>query len=162
MHEIREQLDAEPGSLPRRFDAIVHACGSGGTAAGVALGAGEFQVAEEVFAIAVCDDRAYFEQRIALILAEAKNYLTAAPTLASLRIEDAYRGPAYAVPSPEQLAFIRKVARVSGLVLDPVYSGKALYGLAQLPTKPRRTLFIHTGGLPGLLADHARFANPES
>jgi D-cysteine desulfhydrase len=162
MREVREQLDAGAGSLPERFDAIVHACGSGGTAAGVALGAGQFQVAEEVLAFAVCDDRAYFEQRIALILAEAKNYLTAAPALAPLRIEDAYRGPAYGVPSPEQLTFIRKVARVSGLVLDPVYSGKALYGLAQLPTKPRRTLFIHTGGLPGLLADHARFATPES
>jgi len=161
MSEIRQQLDAEP-SLPKSFDAVVHACGSGGTAAGVALGTREFQVAEEVITMAVCDDRAYFEQRIALIIAEAKSYLTHDPAVASVRVEDAYRGPAYAVPSPEQLAFIRKVARVSGLVLDPVYSGKALYGLAQLSRKPRRTLFIHTGGLPGLLADHARFADTTS
>jgi D-cysteine desulfhydrase len=44
------------------------------------------------------------------------------------------------------------VARACCLVLDPVYSGKALFGLAHMPDKPARALFIHTGGLPGLLA----------
>jgi 1-aminocyclopropane-1-carboxylate deaminase/D-cysteine desulfhydrase-like pyridoxal-dependent ACC family enzyme len=61
------------------------------------------------------------------------------------------------VASPAQLEFIRDVATACGLVLDPVYSGKALFGLASMQDKPRRSLFIHTGGLPGLLADHARF-----
>jgi D-cysteine desulfhydrase len=39
------------------------------------------------------------------------------------------------------------------LLLDPTYTGKALYGLSQLAQKPARALFIHTGGLPGLLAE---------
>ena len=48
-------------------------------------------------------------------------------------------------------------ARACWLILDPVYSGKALFGLAQLAEKPRRVLFVHTGGLPGLLAENAHF-----
>ena len=53
----------------------------------------------------------------------------------------------------EQLDFIVAVARVSGLVLDPTYTGKALFGLSRMADKPRRALFVHTGGLPGLLAE---------
>jgi D-cysteine desulfhydrase len=158
MGEIRAQLDAESSQLPRAFDAVVHACGSGGTAAGVVLGAQEFAIAPEVVALAVCDDRAYFEQRIAGIIADANTWFSQPPAAARLRVVDEYQGPGYGVPSAEQVSFIREVARTAGLLLDPVYSGKALYGLAQLPNKPRRALFIHTGGLPGLLAEHARFA----
>jgi D-cysteine desulfhydrase len=57
------------------------------------------------------------------------------------------------VPSQAQLDFIVSVARVSGLVLDPTYTGKALFGLSRLPDKPRRALFLHSGGLPGVLAE---------
>jgi len=53
---------------------------------------------------------------------------------------------------PPQRRFIGLVAQKCGLVLDPVYSGKALFGLSQMDPKPRRVLFLHTGGLPGLLA----------
>jgi D-cysteine desulfhydrase len=157
MGEVRAQLDASK-ELPGGFDAVVHACGSGGTTAGLVLGARAHRVADEVVAIAVCDDRAYFEARIAGILSEAESYLAAASQpIARLRILDDFKGPAYGVASPEQLAFIRAVATACGLALDPVYSGKALFGLSRMPDKPRRALFIHTGGLPGLLADHARF-----
>jgi D-cysteine desulfhydrase len=160
MREIRVQLDAAVGALPARFDAIVHACGSGGTAAGAVLGARSCGVADEVIAMAVCDDRAYFEARIAGIVEDARPHFRGAvlPELAPLRVLDAYKGPAYGVPSPEQLQLIRAAARSAGLLVDPVYTGKALFGLAQLEPKPRRVLFLHTGGLPGLLAEHARFA----
>lgn len=156
MAEVRAQLDGSHG-LPAGFDAVVHACGSGGTTAGLVLGAREHRVADEVVAMAVCDDRGYFEARIAGIVSEAAHYRAAPPEPARLRIFDAYKGPAYGVASPEQLAFIREVATACGLVLDPVYSGKAMFGLSRMPNKPQRALFIHTGGLPGLLADHAHF-----
>jgi len=159
MREIRAQLDAAGGALPARFDAIVHACGSGGTAAGTQLGARVHDVADEVIAMAVCDDSAYFEARIASIIEDARQYFDGAlPAPARLRVLDAYKGPAYGVASPEQLQLIRAVARSAGLLVDPVYTGKALFGLAQLEPKPKRVLFLHTGGLPGLLAEHARFA----
>jgi len=57
----------------------------------------------------------------------------------------------------EQKDFLVSVARATGLILDPVYSGKALFGLAAAIGRGEiasnaRVLFIHTGGLPGLLA----------
>jgi len=164
MAEIRAQLDT-PGSprsdrLPTaRFDAVVHACGSGGTAAGAALGAGHYDVASEVIAFAVCDDRSYFEDRVEQITGEARALIDQPLSAAPLRIVDTYKGPAYGVPSAEQVAFIRKVARVSGVILDPVYTGKALFGLARLQPKPARALFVHTGGLPGLLAEPELFSS---
>jgi D-cysteine desulfhydrase len=157
MVEVRAQLAADSGKLPARFDAVVHACGSGGTSAGLVLGAREQRVADEVIAIAVCDDRPYFEALIERIVADAQLHLPTSIERARLRVLDQFKGPAYGVASPEQLELIRAVASACGLVLDPVYSGKAMFGLARMEDKPRRALFVHTGGLPGLLADHARF-----
>ncbi len=152
MREIRSQLDHGLGGGPRGFDAVVHACGSGGTAAGIVLGARRFDVAPVVHAIAVCDDRAWFESVIGRIVLEAVGQGADGRDLAELVVHNVYKGPAYGVASDEQRRFIVEVARRSGLVLDPVYSGKALFGLSRMEEKPRRVLFIHTGGLPGLLA----------
>jgi D-cysteine desulfhydrase len=159
MAEVRAQLDALGGGAPRNFDAVVHACGSGGTAAGIGIGAQLHDVADEVIVVAVCDDRAFFADRIQRIQTETYALLPESQrTAARLRIVDAFKGPAYGVPTTEQVAFIREVARVSGLILDHVYSGKALFGLAHVSPKPRRALFVHTGGLPGLLAEPELFS----
>jgi D-cysteine desulfhydrase len=152
MREVGEQLALGEQGAPREFDAVVHACGSGGTAAGVALGAALYGVAPAVLAMAVCDDAAYFEGVTARLIAEARLLLGASPAHPPLRIVDAYKGPGYAVSTPAQLRFIGAVAQACGLVIDPVYTGKALYGLSQLPDKPKTALFLHTGGLPGLFA----------
>jgi D-cysteine desulfhydrase len=160
MGEVRAQLDAGEAGAPARFDAVVHACGSGGTAAGVALGNQIFGVADRAIAIAVCDDRAYFAEVTARLIAEARSLLPGAPAApCPLEVEDRFKGPGYGVASDEQAAFIAEVARRTGLILDPVYTGKALYGLARLSPKPARVLFIHTGGLPGLLAQTDDFAS---
>jgi D-cysteine desulfhydrase len=89
---------------------------------------------------------------IARIVAEA---VAIDPTLrgdARPLVHDAFKGPAYGLASAEQLSFIVEVARKTGLLFDPVYTGKALYGLKELEPKPAHVLFLHTGGLPGLLA----------
>jgi D-cysteine desulfhydrase len=72
-------------------------------------------------------------------------------------VDDRAKGPAYGSMSDEQKRFLVRVARATGLVLDPVYTGKALFGLAQAVergeiARDARVLFLHTGGLPGLLA----------
>jgi D-cysteine desulfhydrase len=152
MREVREQLDRGEAGGPRPFDAVVHACGSGGTAAGVALGAQRHGVAEATHAIAVCDDRAYFDGCVARIVADACRLDPTLDPVARPVVHDAWKGPGYAVASDEQLAFVIEVARRTGLLLDPVYTGKALFGLSRLRPLPRRVLFLHTGGLPGLLA----------
>jgi D-cysteine desulfhydrase len=157
MREIREQLDLGlAGGKP--FDTIVHACGSGGTAAGVALGAAAHGVAPEVRAIAVCDDAAYFERVIATIVREARAHVPSLGEPARLVVDDRAKGPRYGVMSPEQLGFLASVARSSGVLLDPVYTGKALFGLRESVRRGdvrrgARVLFLHTGGLPGLLAE---------
>ncbi|WP_437631103.1 D-cysteine desulfhydrase family protein [Sorangium sp. So ce854] len=162
MEEIRKQLDVGiAGGKP--FDVIVHACGSGGTAAGTALGASLHQVAGEVRAMAVCEDRATFARIVLGIMDNARSLDPRLGAPAHLVIDDSAKGPAYAVSTPEQRARILKVARLSGLILDPVYTGKAFSGLWDMAERGelsgKRVLFLHTGGLPGLLAQGATFAD---
>lgn len=163
MQEIREQLDRGsaglPGGIslaaqpPPSFEAVAFACGSGGTAAGCVLGARAFGVAAQVHAFAVCDDVSTFAAIIDRIISESLQLRPAPGALAERFIHDQWKGPAYGVLNEEQRQFLIEVARRSGLVLDPVYSGKALFGLSRLTPRPKRVLFLHTGGLPGLLAD---------
>lgn len=152
MREVAEQRRLGLCGDRRPFDAIVLACGSGGTAAGVAVGARRSGLAERVVPIAVCDDRSYFEVVIARIVSEMRAIDPTLPEAAELTILDGFKGPAYGIASHEQTRFLVEVARRTGLLLDPVYTGKAMFGLANLDPKPRRVLFLHTGGLPGLLA----------
>ncbi|MDB4933959.1 MAG: putative pyridoxal phosphate-dependent deaminase [Labilithrix sp.] len=175
MREVRGQMELGLAGDGAPFDIVAHACGSGGTAAGVALGAARFGVARTTWAFAVCDDRAYFTKTIARIAVEARGFVPDLPELAFVEpsegaprgaegqlaarvvVDDRAKGPAYGSMSDEQKRFLVRVARATGLVLDPVYTGKAMFGLAQAVDRgevPRdgRVLFLHTGGLPGLLA----------
>jgi D-cysteine desulfhydrase len=158
MREVKTQLDLGLGGGPTPFDAVVHACGSGGTAAGVVLGAREWEVAERVLAVAVCDTVAYFEAVIGRIVIEAQTLVPDLDRSADLTVLDRYKGPGYGIASEEQRRFIVDVARETGLILDPVYTGKALFALSRLEHKPKRVLFLHTGGLPGLLAQADAFS----
>jgi D-cysteine desulfhydrase len=157
MREIAEQA-----GTASHFDVAVVACGSGGTAAGVALGAKRHGVARRVHAMAVCDDSAYFDGVVARILAEARVLDPKLGEAAPLVIDDRFKGPAYAVSTPAQRNLMVRIARTGGIVLDPVYTGKAMHGLARAVEKGdiargARVLFIHTGGLPGLLAQGDAF-----
>jgi D-cysteine desulfhydrase family pyridoxal phosphate-dependent enzyme len=76
-------------------------------------------------------------------------------------IEAAYVGPKYGAASSEGIAAIRRMARCEGIVLDPVYTGKAFAGLVDLVNKKalgrkEPIIFLHTGGGPALFAfsDH--------
>jgi D-cysteine desulfhydrase len=162
MREVRGQLDAGLAGTREPFDVVVHACGSGGTAAGVALGCAAHGAAARVHAVAVCDDAAYFERAVARIAAEARA-LADLPEPAPLVVDDRSKGPRYAVMDDAQRAFVVRCAREAGVILDPVYTGKALYGLGAAVERGdvrrgARVLFVHTGGLPGLLADGEAFA----
>ncbi|MCW5832209.1 MAG: pyridoxal-phosphate dependent enzyme [Labilithrix sp.] len=95
---------------------------------------------------------------LALLDPSAGARVAAAPDgAAALVVDDRAKGPAYAVMDLEQKRFLARVARRTGLVLDPVYTGKALWGLARAVERgdvsaDADVLFVHTGGLPGLLA----------
>jgi D-cysteine desulfhydrase len=129
--------------IGERFDHVVVACGSGGTVAGLALGPD----IGPIHGIAVCDDRAYFEARI-----RAMDPAIPAPG-PRWHIEDGFQGPGYGIATSEVWAGVRQMAELEGLLLDPVYTGKAWWALRTRVaegTWDGRILFWHTGGVFGL------------
>lgn len=162
--ELAEDLAA----LPARPTTIVFACGSGGTAAGLALGAKLVGLTERgvrVAAVNVCDDRAYFTRVVTQICADmtARWSLPASIAPEELDIVDGHVGRGYAKSRPEELATIRDVCRRDGLVLDPVYTGKAFHGIVTELAREKsrfgeRIVFVHTGGIFGLFPAAAEIA----
>lgn len=152
-----QQRDGElpGGRLP---DAIAHACGSGGTTAGLALGARVYGVDCKLVSYAVCDDVAYFLEKVDRIIDGAAERFPGLPGAADVSYEvvDEWKGIGYALCTAEELTFLRDFARADGLILDPVYSGKAFRGLVEEIRRGDRyepgstVLFVHTGGLFGL------------
>ena len=74
-----------------------------------------------------------------------------------LKIFDDYVGPGYSIPTEEMAEAVRIFARKEGILLDPVYTGKAAAGLLDLIQKGyfqkgEKVMFLHTGGAPGLYA----------
>ena len=142
-----------------RFDAVVHAIGSGGTSAGLEIGVRAYGLAARVRGVCVCDDAAYFRPRIAaLCRAMVSEYgLMIEVPESEIDIIEGYVGRGYSLSQPEELAVLAEVARTEGVVLDPVYSGKAMFALRRELTGPRfadsnNILFVHTGGIFGLAA----------
>jgi D-cysteine desulfhydrase len=139
---------------------IVYACGSGGTGAGLIMGLKLLRPEGiRVAGVNVCDDRAYFVNAIIRICDEAEHRwrLGANVTEADIEIVDGHVGAGYARSRPEELATMREVCVSDGVVLDPVYTGKAFHGVCQeLDRDPARfgktVAFVHTGGMFGLFA----------
>ena len=138
---------------------IVYAAGSGGTGAGLVAGVLDRALPWRVVGVNVCDDRAYFVDAIGRIVEEmkARHALSFPFSRDSLELVDGYVGRGYAKSRPEELAALVAMARADGLVLDPVYTGKAWYGLRTELVRDRarfgeRIVFLHSGGIYGLLA----------
>lgn len=117
-----------------------------------------------IIGFAVCDDSDYFAKRIDLINKEAIEHLgfEVESRVEEIEINDKYVGIGYALSRPEELEFIKYLATLEGLVLDPVYTGKAMYGLYSEVKEGKITgaqniLFIHTGGLFGLFPKQDQF-----
>ena len=114
----------------------------------------------------VCDDRAYFVRRIQEIGADlAQKYKLPEGNITEdeINLLDGYVGKGYAQNTPEELAQIVSLARQEGVLLDPVYTGKAFVGMCdRLRNDPgalgRRVLFLHTGGLFGVFSKAGEFA----
>lgn len=157
--ELRAQL---PEAWREGPVTIAYAVGSGGTAAGIELGirmAG-WRAARPV-GFAVCNDAAYFRRTIAALCAEAARTWPGLPEVpeAELELDDRFIGPGYAQATDEGLALIGRVARTDGVVLDPVYTGKAMLGVfARAAELGPRVVFLHTGGAFGVLPFAQRLA----
>jgi D-cysteine desulfhydrase len=166
---VAEELAGDLAKLPGGADrptTIVHAAGSGGTSAGLIVGTRLCGLNARVVGVNVCDDEAYFVRTIGEICENAlKDYGLDVPFSRERDVEivDGYVGRGYAISRPEELALFCEVARTEGIFLDPVYTGKAFFGMTQeLRRDPgrfgERIVFLHTGGIFGLFAKATEIA----
>ena len=139
-----------------RLGHIVSATGSGGTAAGLLLGAGLFLPGVKVTGIAV--DSGPFDKIVPRLAGEAAALLKCPfqPEENAFQMVE-HMGPGYALPNPEDTPYIEELARTEGILLDPVYTGKAFAGMMQLLRRGAfdgqdDLLFVHTGGTAALFA----------
>lgn len=139
-----------------KFDHLVCAEGSGGTMAGLALGAKLFLPGTRVYGMMVDTDP--FDVITLRLMREAAVLLEAdiAVSGEDFTLHDLC-GPGYAIPSEEGNAAVELMAREEGIFLDPVYTGKAFAGLLQMAREGAfreddRVLFLHSGGAGGLFA----------
>lgn len=158
--ELSEQLHERK----LRIDHIVVPVGSGGTLAGLLLGKYLFDLPAAVHGINVCDDKAYFVRSVGkLIKAAVRKFdLRIEIPRSEIRIIDGYIGKGYGLCGQEEIDIIKLVAMREGIILDPVYTGKAMLGLAEQikagTFKAREVvLFWHTGGVFGLFPKRGLF-----
>jgi L-cysteate sulfo-lyase len=151
--EIASQA-AQMGFTPA---AIVHCTGSGGTQAGLVIGAAVAMPNTAIVGIDVDAEPMRVRADIIAFAREASNLLDVAFDEATVEVVAGHAGPAYGVPHEATIEAIRLAGRLEALPLDPVYSGKGLAGLIALIRERRwRTdedvIFLHTGGEPALFA----------
>lgn len=140
------------------ISSVVVASGSAGTYAGLAVGLEQLMPQAELIGVTV--SRAVADQLpkvVALQQAVANSLELQAK--ADIILWDDYFAPGYGTPNEEGMAAVKLLAQLEGILLDPVYTGKAMAGLIDGITQKRfkdegPILFVHTGGAPALFAYH--------
>lgn len=146
------------------LDVLVHASGSGGTQAGLILGSAWHKIQPRILGVSVLHDKARLSQLVDGIARAAAELSGVDPTaLQPAQIDDRHVGEGYGLPSRPGLEAIALLARTEGILLDPVYTGKAFAGLLHAIARGECAahadiVFLHTGGLPGLFAYGSEFA----
>jgi len=149
---------------------IISATGSGGTQGGLTVGNQLFELGAKVIGINVCDDENYFLNKVAEDIADWKSRYTHLQDVKNFQLKDdainvldGYVGPGYARATSAVFDTIKTVAAKEGLVLDPVYSGKAFHGLidkiqAGYFDGSSDIVFVHTGGIFGLFPQRSQIS----
>ena len=155
--ELLAQLD----SMDVNQATIYLGTGSTGTHSGILAGITAVGASVTVQGISV--SRTWSEQveNIRTLTDGTLKYLGLAMSLDErrVRVDERYRGPGYGQPTPQTMDAIEIAARDEGLILDPVYTGKAMAGLIGHAREGRfqaadSVVFLHTGGTPALFAYH--------
>lgn len=141
------------------FDAIVHASSSGGTQAGLALGAAALNLPTRVLGVSVDAEADALQARVADLANRTAAHLGLSVRLSpgDVHVDANYLGGGYAIVGAPEREAITLAARTEGLLLDPVYTGRAFAGLLDrirrgLHRPGERILFWHTGGEAALPA----------
>ena len=143
---------------------LVCATGSGGTQAGLTLGAALHHLPASVWGVAVCDNEDYFLEKTAADVADwHRRYPENIMPDFQPRVIDGYVGEGYGIADDGIFELIAELGRLEGLVLDPVYTGKAFSAmLSEIENErfagARDIVFVHTGGVFGVFPQRRRFS----
>jgi L-cysteate sulfo-lyase len=146
------------------IDRVLFATSSGGTQAGLVVGMALAEAGTQVLGIDI-------ENEAETLLADVRKIADACASSVgvkralrgdALEIRSGYAGEGYGIPTPGMIEAVGLLARLEGIVLDPVYSGKAMAGLIDLVRAGHfgageTIAFIHTGGMPAMFAYADRF-----
>lgn len=155
VNAAREAIE-QGAALGVRFDDIICCTGSGGTHAGMDLGARIYSPKTRVTGIAVDDER--FRSIVRDLVNETSRLLEAGIHVeeSDINVFENF-GAGYAIPSSSGVAAMRMMASKEGIIIDPVYTGKTFAGLIKLNQQGYfdgrdNILFLHSGGAGGLFA----------
>lgn len=141
------------------FHHVICSSGSGGTHAGLIAGLHGNQSGIPVTGISVRADKTSQEAKLHTLANQTSRLAGARGDVpaSAVQVDDSYVGPGYSLPTAEMTQAIQTFARLEGILLDPVYTGKTAAGLIGLVQQGRfdsdsHVLFIHTGGSPAVYA----------
>ena len=140
------------------ISSVVVASGSAGTHAGLAVGLEQVMPDAELIGVTVSRKVADQLPKVVTLQQEVARSLELTAS-AGITLWDDYFAPAYGIPNDDGMEAVKLLARLEGILLDPVYTGKAMAGLIDGINQKRfkdegPILFIHTGGAPALFAYH--------
>jgi len=151
------ELLTQAEAMDLTIDALIHATGSSGTQAGLVAGLAAVDSEVELLGIGVRAPREKQEAMVFDLACRTMEHLGAGFDVARDRVQANcdHVGPGYGLPTDEMRAAVRLLARLEGLLFDPVYSGKGLAGLIALVqagafSGSRNIVFLHTGGSAAL------------
>jgi L-cysteate sulfo-lyase len=166
------ELVAQANDMGIVIDHIVHATGSAGTQAGLLAGLKAMHAQIPLLGIGVNVDREMQEGRVFDLAVATAEYIGAPGIVArgDVVANCDYVGDGYGVPTPGMNEAVLMLARLEGILADPVYTGKGLAGLFDLVRKgdfadAENIVFLHTGGSAALFAyrdqlEYAKIAQP--
>ena len=153
--EIWQQLQTQ--NIDARY--LVVTTGSSGTQAGLELGVKHLKLPLKVIGISIFNKAAKAINEVVNMANETAKFLNLGLTFTpdEITVYDDYIGEGYGITTNGCIQAIRLVAQTEGIFLDPVYTGKAMAGFADLIHKGKFTakdtvVFIHSGGIPALFA----------
>ena len=143
------------GGITKDYDVVVLAAGTGGTTAGIVAG---MNGAGQVIGISVLKGDFLNNDIANLLVQNGFGYLK------NWQVNNDYHFGGYAKFTPDLIAFINEFKQTYGIQLDPVYTGKMMYGVIDMIkqgafAKGTRVLAIHTGGLQGIAGFNERYGN---
>ncbi|MCA9986079.1 MAG: D-cysteine desulfhydrase family protein [Anaerolineales bacterium] len=162
--EAMAELDRQLHEMQLNIDFIVTASSSGGTQAGMVLGATITNMRSRILGISIDQPADGLRAQVGALATATATHLGLGNLAFIDRIDvnDDYLGDGYGKLNEEEVEAIQLMGQKEGVLLDPVYTGRAMAGLIDLIrwgafTRGQSILFWHTGGMPGLFAYNTRF-----